>query len=87
MHTTLQKLRSWGQTSLRKQDDATFKTDSGNLIVDLSCGPIDDPRALDMELRSLPGVVETGLFCGRADIVLVAGPAGVQVLKRSEELL
>ena len=36
--------------------------------------------ALDRSLRSIPGVVETGLFVGRADLVLVAGDDGVKRL-------
>jgi ribose 5-phosphate isomerase len=30
----------------------------------------------------LPGVVETGLFLGRADVVVVAGEGGVRRLTR-----
>ena len=41
-----------------------------------------DPAALDGELRMLPGVVETGLFCGRADLVIVASDHGFRVLSR-----
>jgi ribose 5-phosphate isomerase len=29
-------------------------------------------------MRAIPGVVETGLFIGRADVVLVASEAGVE---------
>ena len=50
----------------------------GNLIYDVSCGPIADPRALDAQLRAIPGVVETGLFVGRADVVLIARDTGVE---------
>jgi ribose 5-phosphate isomerase A len=52
------------------------RTDSGNVIYDLACGPIADPGALDRLLHAIPGVVETGLFVGRADVVIVAGANG-----------
>lgn len=52
------------------------RTDSGNVIYDLACGPIADPVALDRALHAIPGVVETGLFIGRADVVLVARASG-----------
>jgi len=41
-----------------------------------------DPRTLDAALHAIPGVVETGLFVGRADVVLVAHATGVERLVR-----
>lgn len=72
-------LSRFGDASLRFRGDEPFITDSGNCIYDLTTGPIPDPAALEQELRQLPGVVETGLFCGRADIVIVAGDTGVEL--------
>jgi len=46
-------------------------TDNGNFILDVSMRKIDNPEELDTKLRSIPGVVETGLFIGLADIVYV----------------
>jgi ribose 5-phosphate isomerase A len=57
-------------------------TDSGNVIYDLHAGAIADPAALDRALHAIPGVVETGLFIGRADVVIVAGASGVRHLRR-----
>jgi ribose 5-phosphate isomerase A len=51
-------------------------------VYDLETGPIVDPVELEEELRHLPGVIETGLFCGRADVVIVAGPGGVELRHR-----
>ncbi|ADJ23650.1 ribose 5-phosphate isomerase [Hyphomicrobium denitrificans ATCC 51888] len=59
---------------------APFVTDNGNHILDCSFGAIDDPEALDDALKLVPGVVETGLFLGIADVGIVAGPMGVEVL-------
>jgi ribose 5-phosphate isomerase A len=75
---TREHLTRLGTPVLRVRDGAPFRTDSGNKIYDLACGPIADPGALDAALRAIPGVVETGLFIGRADVVLVAGEAGVE---------
>ena len=61
---------------MRIKDGAPWITDAGNLIYDLEAGPIDDPAALDRAIRALPGVVETGLFVGRADLVIVAHQDG-----------
>jgi ribose 5-phosphate isomerase A len=46
-------------------------TDNGNHILDLRIPPLDDPAVLEQQLRSLPGVVGTGLFLRMADAVLV----------------
>ena len=54
----------------------------GNLIYDLHAGLIADPASLDRELHAIPGVVETGLFVARADVVLVADEEGVRRLER-----
>jgi ribose 5-phosphate isomerase A len=80
--TTLQALSAEGRPELRQGADGAFSTDSGNYIVDLATGPIADARKLDQALRSLPGVVETGLFIGRADVVIVSSPSGVRELAR-----
>lgn len=50
-------------------------TENGNVIVDASFGPIDDPAALEAALNDIPGVVDNGLFVGLASLVLI-GLAG-----------
>jgi ribose 5-phosphate isomerase A len=80
--TTEAALAKLGRPELRQQGGAPFQTDSGNLIYDLDVGPLDDPGQLDRLLRSLPGVVETGLFLGRADVVIVASEASIRRLTR-----
>jgi ribose 5-phosphate isomerase A len=57
-----------------------FITDSGNRILDCSFGPIADPARLEARIRRVVGVVESGLFIGRADPVFVADAAGVHRL-------
>ncbi|KAJ3058569.1 hypothetical protein HK102_010434, partial [Quaeritorhiza haematococci] len=43
-------------------------TDNGNFVVDADFGPIKDPGSLEKKLISIPGIVETGLFVGMADV-------------------
>jgi ribose 5-phosphate isomerase A len=57
-----------------------FATDSGNRILDCGFGPIADPAGLEARIRRVVGVVESGLFIGRADPVFVADAAGVHRL-------
>jgi ribose 5-phosphate isomerase A len=75
-------LSALGEALLRKLGTDPFETDSGNLIYDLHPGAILRPTELERQLHSIPGVVETGLFVGRADRVIVAGSGGVSELTR-----
>jgi ribose 5-phosphate isomerase A len=71
---------------VRLADGRRFISDNGNLTID--CGlatPLVDARAarvLEADLRAIPGVVDTGLFLGTAERVLVGYPDGhVDVLQ------
>ncbi len=58
-------------------------TDNGNFIIDVNFGPIQSPAELEKTLKTIPGVVETGLFVGMADIVYLGRPDKVEKLERS----
>ncbi len=81
-NTTRSRLEAFGPATLRLRDGAPWITDSGNVIYDIATGPIDHPAKLDAQMLAIPGVVETGLFVGRANLVLVAGPDGLRQLKK-----
>ncbi|HXT68098.1 MAG TPA: ribose-5-phosphate isomerase RpiA [Nitrospiraceae bacterium] len=80
----------WGSTSreiealtksrvvLREQNGTPFKTEAGNMIVDVHIDRIDQPRELEIALNNIPGVVETGLFVNRTDVLIVGTAQGVQ---------
>lgn len=57
-----------------------FLSDGGNLIVDCKLERVADPAALENALRRLPGVVETGLFVGLTDKVIIAGENGPETI-------
>jgi ribose 5-phosphate isomerase A len=80
--TTQRALEHFGRPVLRLNGGAAVVTDAGNYIYDLGVAPLADPQAVDRALRQVPGVVETGLFCGRADWVIVADSSGIQKLSR-----
>ncbi len=80
--TTARALEAFGAPQLRLRDGAPVITDSGNYIYDLSVAPLEAPERLDLALHQVPGVVETGLFCGRADWVIVAEATGIRQLSR-----
>ena len=75
-----------GEISLRKRPDGeNFLTDGGHYILDCSFGRIPDPEGLFEVLSFIPGIVETGLFLGIADLAFVAGEAGVTILEVSDD--
>ena len=53
-------------------------TDNGNLIIDADFGPVEDPEELDGRLRMIPGVLETGLFLGYADLAYIGTRSGLR---------
>ena len=69
---------------LRQKNSVPFVTDNGNYILDCSFKGIDDPEKLEIALHSTPGVVETGLFLGIADTVIIGAATGARVMKRKE---
>jgi ribose 5-phosphate isomerase A len=57
-------------------------TDNGNFVLDVDFGSIDQPKELNQALKTVSGVVETGLFVGMADIVYVGGRRAVRKLEK-----
>jgi ribose 5-phosphate isomerase A len=82
--TTLAELAAFGQPEVRLANGAPLMSDSGNYIVDLATGPLAAPADFDRRLHALPGVVETGLFIQRADVVVVAGQSGISERARAK---
>jgi len=83
----LRRVRALGlDPVVRLVDGRRLISDNGNLTID--CGlatPLAGARAaraLEADLRAIPGVVDTGLFLGTAERVLVGYPDGhVDVLQ------
>lgn len=70
---------------LREKNGAPFRTEAGNLIVDVHIARIHHPNDLEIALNQIPGVVETGLFIGRASILIVGSPHGVDIHHAPEQ--
>ena len=66
----------------KKGKDSLFVTDSGNYIIDLHLGRIEQPQQVAHELKSMVGVVEHGLFINYPNRILVAKNDGtVEVIE------
>jgi ribose 5-phosphate isomerase A len=51
-------------------------TDNGNFLIDADFGRIANPTVLERRLKSIPGLLETGLFVKMADVVYVGSNNG-----------
>jgi ribose 5-phosphate isomerase A len=71
--------RLGGKVKLREQDGRLFVTEAGHYILDFSLERIAEPDTLETELSRVPGVVETGLFVNRTDLLIVGTARGVEV--------
>jgi ribose 5-phosphate isomerase A len=71
---TLRHLRALGCVpSIRKIKSDNFITDNGNLIVDCQFVSIDEPAWLDVKIKMIPGVIETGLFSSKVVTAIIIG--------------
>jgi len=85
-NTTLQEIQKICPKSdfrIDIQSQAKFITDNQNFIIDCDLQKIENPDILQSKLKSIPGVVETGLFLNMADLVLV-GQGNEEVLSFSK---
>jgi ribose 5-phosphate isomerase A len=53
-------------------------TDNGNVIIDANFGVINNAAELEVKLKMIPGVVETGLFIGLATTAYIGTPSKVE---------
>ena len=60
-------------------------TDNGNAIIDASFGLIKNPGELEVKLKMIPGVVETGLFVNLTDIAYLATSNAVEKIERKRK--
>jgi ribose 5-phosphate isomerase A len=80
----MRDLKKMGATpELREggRKDGPVVTDQGFWLVDARFDGIDDPAGLDRAVRSIPGVLDHGLFIGMATSVLVGSAEGVEELR------
>ena len=67
----------------KSADGSLYISDNGNPILDCHIAALADPSGLERAILALPGVVDTGLFLGMADVVIVGDDgATARVLRR-----
>src|SRR5690625_4491295 len=70
-----------GKAKLRKVSEEIFISDNKNFIIDCQFENILDLRKLESELKTIVGVVDTGIFINLADEVILSGEKGIQLLQ------
>ena len=83
----MKKLQAMGGSPVLRmgvKKDGPVITDQGSMVIDVRFPEIKDPKALELELNDIPGVVENGLFVGLAHLVLVGTmeEGGTPIIRR-----
>lgn len=82
---TAQRIADLGAIpELRKKDGDIFVSNNGNYILDCKFKQISNPKELHNQLKELLGVVETGLFIGMADLVIVGSGDSVKIYEKKQ---
>jgi ribose 5-phosphate isomerase A len=72
---SIQKLK--GKSILRSLDRGyPFFTENGNIILDCDFGVIKNPKILSQKIKQIPGVMESGIFLRKPDIIYKAKTGG-----------
>lgn len=53
-----------------------FFTENGNIILDCSFGKIQNPKNLTQKIKAVPGVMESGIFMRKPDVIYKAKTSG-----------
>lgn len=66
-----------GKTQIRTLDRGyTFFTENGNIILDCDFGTIKDPKSLSQKIKQTAGVLESGIFLRKPDVIYRAKDNG-----------
>lgn len=78
----LEEIGGKPQLRMGERKDGPVITDNGNFILDVDFGCLKEPEKMEVDLNTIPGVVENGIFSGIVDQVLVGSSEGVEILKK-----
>ncbi|MDD5163123.1 MAG: ribose 5-phosphate isomerase A [Candidatus ainarchaeum sp.] len=68
---TIIQLEKLGEAHLRKIGGKEYRTESNNLVADVKIDDIYDLYEIESQAKEVPGVIETGLFIGYADRIIL----------------
>ena len=65
---------------MAQRKDGPVITDNGNFVIDAKFDKIESPAHLEIDLNSIPGVVENGIFSQMVDKVIIGTDEGTKEL-------
>jgi ribose 5-phosphate isomerase A len=85
----LEQLRGLGCVPVIREamkKDGPVITDNGNFVVDCRFKDIKNPEKLEAALASIPGIIESGLFCGfvKKTTVVIGGKKKVKIITSTD---
>jgi ribose 5-phosphate isomerase A len=80
---TMLELSRFGKTELKHEGKREFRTESANLLALCRPDPLFSLEDLEFQTKQIPGVIETGLFIGFADRMVLFDP-GLEAQSRMQ---
>ena len=77
---TLEDMGAECEIRMAQRKDGPVITDNGNFVIDARFSEIASPQHLEIDLNSIPGVVENGIFSQMVDKVIVGTSDGTKEL-------
>lgn len=68
---TINQLENLGKAKLRMEKGKPFRTETGHYLIDVDIDEIYSLDELEYQAKEVPGVLETGLFIGYADKIIL----------------
>ncbi|HLD58146.1 MAG TPA: ribose 5-phosphate isomerase A [archaeon] len=68
---TIVQLEKLGRVKLRKINEKEVRTETNHLIADVLVDEVYDLDEIEFQAKEVPGVIETGLFIGYADRIIL----------------
>jgi ribose 5-phosphate isomerase A len=87
--STKKALEKFGCEVVRREviQSEPFISDNGNYILDCDFDHITNPEELEKNIKTIPGVVENGLFINLTDEVIVGGKQGIVTLDKEKTVI
>jgi len=82
---TVMQLQKLGNARVRLAGKTYAKTEMGHYIADVEFDSIFSPEDLEFQAKSIAGVLETGLFIGYADRVILHDDKKIEVKSRIQQ--
>ncbi len=80
---TMNQLEKLGKAKLRMGKDKPFRTETGHYLIDVNVDEIYSLEEMEYQAKEVPGVLETGLFIGYADKIILHNKT-IEVKSRTE---